>query len=280
MACAAAALGCLGRTACRCRPASGCHAAVADGDPGPIRTGDLPLRRGRSIQLSYGAIGSGEGYLVWLNGPSAGRSAQRPDSICWPAATRCELDVRRLANPLRPWRQPLAAADGPGAAVHPPRADTRLKWRWLLALAVTAGITLASKLAFMGWGLASRACTSPASPGMRRCPASSTQLLECCSLAPAGALGRSARSSVCCWPPPLPGHESRCMHIACRKSLPAGTWAELQHIGTVRRITHRSPACDGCFRCRSCGDSPTLYPTRPSYPSARDRTGEVHLRQV
>ncbi len=50
-------------------------------------------------------------------------------------------------------------------------AQTRLKWRWLLAIAVTAGITLASKLAFMGWGLASRACTSPASPGMRQCPA-------------------------------------------------------------------------------------------------------------
>lgn len=34
-----------------------------------------------------------------------------------------------------------------------PRADTRLKWRWLLAIAVTAGVTLASKLAFMGWGI-------------------------------------------------------------------------------------------------------------------------------
>ncbi len=34
-----------------------------------------------------------------------------------------------------------------------PRADARLKWRWLLAIAVTAGVTLASKLAFMGWGV-------------------------------------------------------------------------------------------------------------------------------
>lgn len=34
-----------------------------------------------------------------------------------------------------------------------PRADARLKWRWLLAIAVTAGVTLASKLAFMGWGI-------------------------------------------------------------------------------------------------------------------------------
>lgn len=34
-----------------------------------------------------------------------------------------------------------------------PRPDARLKWRWLLAIAVTAGITLASKLAFMGWGI-------------------------------------------------------------------------------------------------------------------------------
>ena len=29
--------------------------AVADGDPGPIRTGDLSLRRGPLYQLSYGA---------------------------------------------------------------------------------------------------------------------------------------------------------------------------------------------------------------------------------
>ncbi|WP_329766078.1 phosphatase PAP2 family protein [Stenotrophomonas geniculata] len=34
-----------------------------------------------------------------------------------------------------------------------PRADARLKWRRLLAIAVTAGVTLASKLAFMGWGI-------------------------------------------------------------------------------------------------------------------------------
>jgi len=34
-----------------------------------------------------------------------------------------------------------------------PRADARLKWQWLLAIAVTAGVTLASKLAFMGWGI-------------------------------------------------------------------------------------------------------------------------------
>jgi membrane-associated phospholipid phosphatase len=34
-----------------------------------------------------------------------------------------------------------------------PRADARLKWRWLLAIAATAGVTLASKLAFMGWGI-------------------------------------------------------------------------------------------------------------------------------
>ena len=34
-----------------------------------------------------------------------------------------------------------------------PRADARLKWRWLLAITVTASVTLASKLAFMGWGI-------------------------------------------------------------------------------------------------------------------------------
>jgi membrane-associated phospholipid phosphatase len=34
-----------------------------------------------------------------------------------------------------------------------PRSDARLKWRWLTAIAVTASVTLASKLAFMGWGI-------------------------------------------------------------------------------------------------------------------------------
>ncbi|KRG53665.1 phosphatase PAP2 family protein [Stenotrophomonas maltophilia] len=34
-----------------------------------------------------------------------------------------------------------------------PRTDVRMKWRWLLAIAATAGVTLASKLAFMGWGI-------------------------------------------------------------------------------------------------------------------------------
>ena len=34
-----------------------------------------------------------------------------------------------------------------------PRVDARLKWRWLLAITLTAGVTLASKLAFMGWGI-------------------------------------------------------------------------------------------------------------------------------
>ncbi|TFZ45746.1 phosphatase PAP2 family protein [Stenotrophomonas maltophilia] len=34
-----------------------------------------------------------------------------------------------------------------------PRVDARLKSRWLLAITLTAGVTLASKLAFMGWGI-------------------------------------------------------------------------------------------------------------------------------
>lgn len=34
-----------------------------------------------------------------------------------------------------------------------PRVDASLKWRWLLATTLTAGVTLASKLAFMGWGI-------------------------------------------------------------------------------------------------------------------------------
>ncbi|HIE5355359.1 TPA: phosphatase PAP2 family protein [Stenotrophomonas maltophilia] len=34
-----------------------------------------------------------------------------------------------------------------------PRSEARFKRRWALAIAATAGLTLASKLAFMGWGL-------------------------------------------------------------------------------------------------------------------------------
>lgn len=74
----------------------------------------------------------------------------------------------RYAGPPRPvvnwmsdvWRTLSALGDSrwllPMALVlliTLPRADARLKWRWLLAIAVTAGFTLASKLAFMGWGI-------------------------------------------------------------------------------------------------------------------------------
>lgn len=74
----------------------------------------------------------------------------------------------RYADPPRPvvnwmsdaWRTLSALGDSrwllPMALVlliTLPRADVRLKWRWLLAIAVTAGLTLASKLAFMGWGI-------------------------------------------------------------------------------------------------------------------------------
>ncbi|MHC1653595.1 phosphatase PAP2 family protein [Stenotrophomonas maltophilia] len=34
-----------------------------------------------------------------------------------------------------------------------PRTDARLKWRWMLAIVAVAGVTLSSKLAFMGWGI-------------------------------------------------------------------------------------------------------------------------------
>ncbi len=47
------------------------------------------------------------------------------------------------------WLLPMALA----LLITLPRADARLKWRWLAAIAVTAGVTLASKLAFMGWGI-------------------------------------------------------------------------------------------------------------------------------
>jgi len=60
-------------------------------------------------------------------------------------------DVWRTLSPLGDsrWLLPMALV----LLFTLPRADARLKWRWLLAIAVTAGITLASKLAFMGWGI-------------------------------------------------------------------------------------------------------------------------------
>lgn len=74
----------------------------------------------------------------------------------------------RYAGPPRPvvnwmsdvWRTLCALGDSrwllPMALVlliTLPRADARLKWRWLLAIAATAAVTLASKAAFMGWGI-------------------------------------------------------------------------------------------------------------------------------
>jgi membrane-associated phospholipid phosphatase len=50
------------------------------------------------------------------------------------------------------WLLPMALV----LLISLPRADARLKWGWLLAIAVTAGVTLASKVAFMGWGIGIR----------------------------------------------------------------------------------------------------------------------------
>lgn len=60
-------------------------------------------------------------------------------------------DVWRILSALGDsrWLLPMALV----LLITLPRADVRLKWRWLLAIAVTAGVTLASKLAFMGWGI-------------------------------------------------------------------------------------------------------------------------------
>ncbi|WP_286071783.1 phosphatase PAP2 family protein [Stenotrophomonas sp. 57] len=60
-------------------------------------------------------------------------------------------DVWRILSALGDsrWLLPMALV----LLITLPRPDARLKWRWLLAIAVTAGVTLASKLAFMGWGI-------------------------------------------------------------------------------------------------------------------------------
>ena len=66
----------LGGLGCCRTPDCGCHAVWRVVTPARFERATFPLGGGRSIQLSYGAIGSGKGYLVWLNGPSAGRPAR------------------------------------------------------------------------------------------------------------------------------------------------------------------------------------------------------------
>lgn len=60
-------------------------------------------------------------------------------------------DVWRILSALGDsrWLLPMALV----LLITLPRADARLKWRWLLAITVAGGVTLASKLAFMGWGI-------------------------------------------------------------------------------------------------------------------------------
>lgn len=82
---------------------------------------------------------------VVLRSPQSGYAAPPRPVVNWMS------DVWRTLSALGDsrWLLPMALV----LLITLPRADARLKWRWLLAIAVTAGVTLASKLAFMGWGI-------------------------------------------------------------------------------------------------------------------------------
>lgn len=82
---------------------------------------------------------------VVLRSPRSGYAGPPRPVVNWMS------DVWRTLSALGDsrWLLPMALV----LLITLPRADARLKWRWLLAIAVTAGVTLASKLAFMGWGI-------------------------------------------------------------------------------------------------------------------------------
>lgn len=128
-----------------------------DGDPGPIRTGDLPLRRGTLYPAEL------RGHWQWnriprlaerTNPPSAA-NAVGPVILCDspPLQQHCRhmMIVWEGLSAIGDSRAllPLVAV----LVVFLPAMHRPLLRRWTLAIVAVAGATLASKIAFMGWGL-------------------------------------------------------------------------------------------------------------------------------
>lgn len=127
------------------------------GDPGPIRTGDLPLRRGTLYPAElrgHWQLGRIPRLAEWTKPRTVDTGV---NVAILSAPTPLPSDLRHM---MTLWESLSALGDSRALlplavilALFLPATYRTLLWRWTAVIAVVASVTLASKIAFMGWGL-------------------------------------------------------------------------------------------------------------------------------